>query len=109
MLSAHRSLKTSGSEPGKSAKMIKLSRNPKTNQVNYWQFIEEFPTDCQERYPSIFNEAFEDPVGTPAQRLQAMYEGLEALPLLNETVQSAGAAIAAERLEEIAGLPNAAV
>ena len=88
MLSAHRSLKTSGSEPGKFAKMIKLVRNPKTNQVNYWEFIEEFPTECQGRYPTIFNEAFEDQVGTPAQRIQDMYEGLEALPLLNETVQS---------------------
>ena len=91
MIPASRSLKNSGGGPVKPAKMIRLSRAPKTGQVNYWQFMEEFPMACQSKYPSIFKEAFEDQVGTNAERVQALYTGLEEVPLLSESVPSCDA------------------
>ena len=62
---------------------------------------------CQSKYPSIFKEAFEDQVGTNAERVQALYTGLEEVPLLSESVPSATVAVTAETLERIAALPNA--
>ena len=77
-------------------------------QINYWPFpMEEFPMICQGKFPSIFREAFVDPVGTNAERMQALYNGLDEIPLLSESVASATMVATAERLEVIAVLPNA--